>query len=347
VSRICVIADTHIHPFASFATGVGATNTRVQNSISALQQVHEFCKQNHIETLVHAGDLFHARDYQRFAVFNCVYDQLARMAVDLSIHLIAGNHDIVDKQGTLSLHAFANIEGVEVYGPSTVGASARIVKDPIHHLLFIPYTTCFDHLTTILNSFESRNWCIIGHLDVQGAQAGSAMFQSPNGLALNVLSRFRRVLLGHYHKRQALSEKVYYVGALTPVDFGDVDQEGGFCVLDTETDEVIWHTIKCPRFVRITIPQGSSMTDAQSKLVPGNFIRIEGEQTKEVNEALMAVGVAACEFVVPPKEVKTVARIAEVDQLGWPELVDKYIEINYPAKLDRAQLARLGMELLT
>lgn len=334
--KVCIISDTHIHPFTSFATGVGANNSRVQVSLNALDQVHTYCMANNIKHLIHAGDLFHARDHQRFPVFNAVADKLRDIAKDLFITLIVGNHDIVDREGTTSVHALNNIVGVEVITRPTVTSDG---------LLFIPYTANYEQLNSdmvdLLQESPKADWCIIAHLDVKGAEIGSAMHISEKGLPTDAFVRYKKVLLGHYHKCQQVSENTYYIGALTPVDFGDKNQEGRFCTLDTETGEVQWLTIKCPQFMELK--QGQEFDAIRYK---GNYVRVFCERSEAISAMLEDAEAKAFEFVPKPKEEVSVERIHNIEKMNWPELIDRYVSIKKPKNLNEDQLVKLGLELL-
>lgn len=328
--KVCIISDTHIHPFTSFATGTGANNSRVQTSLDALDQVYKYCLANSIKHLIHAGDLFHARDHQRFPIFNAVADKLRDMSQDLFITLIVGNHDIVDREGTTSVHALGNIEFVNVITKTTITSDG---------LLLIPYTTNYEHLR--VGSVDDK-YCVIGHLDLQGASIGSATHITDKGLPANFFAGYKKVLLGHYHKCQQVSENTFYVGALTPVDFGDKNQEGRFCTLDTETGEVQWLTIKCPQFIEWDATFSTHITDADKFL--DNYVRVFGESSPEILQ--MLEGAAAYEFVPKPKEEVSVERIQNIESMNWPELIKRYVSIRKPSNLNNDQLVKLGLELL-
>lgn len=335
--KIAMIADTHIHPFTSFGVGTGSGNSRVQTSLDALDQVLNYCKSKGITTLVHAGDLFHARDHQRFQVFNAVRDKLMEMSQYLTIHLIAGNHDIVDRQGTLSIHSLQsdNYHGIRVYG-----SAASISSGP--EIILIPYENNFEDLNHLLWELPKSN-CIIGHLDVHGAEIGSTMFPSDKGLDRKVLEKFKAVLLGHYHRHQHLGGNAYYVGALTPIDFGDKDQGGEFCILDTETGQISRIPIQCPKF----IDGLGTERNRDFSSITGNYVRVHCEHTPEWDDIMSVARPAGVEYIPLTEEPVGESRIVDIDQLNIPEMIKQYVEVRKPSGLDTEELLAVGNELFS
>lgn len=341
--KVCVIADTHIHPFTSFGVGTGASNSRVQVSLDTLKQVHTFCLLKGIKHLVHAGDLFHARDHQRYGIFNAVSEQLQVMARDLQIHLIAGNHDIVDKQGTLSISTLGNIPNVEVCSPrespGCLNMEFRVTP--------IPYTTDYEGLNQIMQDWRP-DLHIIGHLDIQGAAMGSALCPSPKGLDRKVLAKFKSVLLGHYHQRQSFLPNGHYVGALTPVDFGDLNQAGSFCILETDTGEITWHEVQCPKFVEFNMIEFVSSQAKLSERIAGNYVRFrcKAGDFDTVQDWLKQQPVKGSEWLPVLQEEEHQTRIDDVGELSWSDLASRYVDMKEP-KLDKERLMKIGEEALS
>ncbi len=84
---------------------------------------------------------------------------------------------------------------------------------------------------------------LAAHVWVTGARVGSeglmAIGQEPTLLLSNIaLPAFDYCALGHLHKHQVLAESppVVYSGSLERVDFGEENDEKGFCVVNIESD---------------------------------------------------------------------------------------------------------------
>lgn len=333
--KVCVIADTHIHPFANFSEGVGVENSRVKISLDALDQVRRFCIDTGIHEVIHAGDLFHARDHQRYPIFNAVFDALAKFSESkIHVTLIAGNHDIVDKSGTLTLHSLRSTAGV--YSEFKVLSGLK--------LCLIPYTTDYEELTKNLEGVPSDH-CVIGHLDLVGAKVGSANYVVPEGFSPEIFKRFQRVLLGHYHVEQFLTPTLSYIGALTPVDFGEEGQAGGFYVLETLTGKVTRHTVNCPKFVSVDPSIEWGETDLQT-FVKGNYVRVLGKHDAIWDSRLKAAGAASWEWRAKVEAVQSTSRIGGIQDMTWPETVQAYVKQQSTSDLDIEKLGSVGMKLL-
>lgn len=330
--KIAVIADSHIHPFSNFGKGVGSENSRVRVSLDALDQVLTFCLANKITHLVHLGDVFHARDLQRYQIFNVVYDKFKEFRdKGLEVHIVVGNHDMADVKGTLTIHALGEV--VTRIWSTEIGYDAGL------ETYFMAYTKEYDHLIEHCIPSIPNEAIIFGHLDIVGAHVGSAMYVQENGLPWKLFERFKQVLLGHYHLRQPLGKNGYYVGALTPVDFGEAYQTGGFCTIDTKTAEVEFFDIKCPRFMKFDPAEGV-------KNVAGSYVRMLCKPDPEWEKWLGDNGAVAWDWHPSVEQEEDKSRIPEISSMRQSQVVQKYVEMNTPRGMDAGRLVRIGTSLL-
>lgn len=88
---------------------------------------------------------------------------------------------------------------------------------------------------------ECRNYrrkILFGHFQVAGCSMASGT--AVHGVSPRLLQDFDLVLLGHVHRPQALSDKIFYVGSPFQQDFGEKDEVKRVAVLDTRTLELTW-----------------------------------------------------------------------------------------------------------
>jgi hypothetical protein len=157
---------------------------------------------------------------------------------------------------------------------------------------------------------------------------------------------------GHYHAHQEIGTQgnAWYVGS--PLEFvrGETSPKG-FLVVDTVAAEIERVDLDLPRFVRLT---GAQIRDRDFDLrahVAGNFVdvvyselptpwdRVEATLTK-----LGAAGVRAC----PTRDDRPAkaSRLKADPDAGDRELLDAYVDHVGVTSGDRAEILRVGMELI-
>ena len=128
------------------------------------------------------------------------------------------------------------------------------------------------------------------------------------------------VALGHIHKHQVLSTNPYvvYSGSLERVDFGEEDDEKGFCVIDVDAArppgrrlvDFRFQQVKARRFLTIPVSVTAEQDPTQEALkaiarrrVDGAIVRVRVEMPQEVEAQLreneVRSALASAQFVTP------------------------------------------------
>ena len=334
---VCIISDTHIHPFARFGHSPGSNNARVKISLSCLDSAIGICKQLGIKHLIHAGDVFHARDLQRYPVFNQVFDKFRSLSKEVSLHFLVGNHDIVDDKGTLTIDSFRSF--AEVYPDSAYVPELNVA--------FLPFVTNSNSLITIISQIP-KEACIIGHFGVHGAQVGSAIHSADRDIEPEHFSEFKSTLLGHFHKVQKVGP-VQFLGVLTPLDFNDLNQPGSFWTLNTDTGEAKRFILQgCPLFVEFD-PLLTPDSETFIKTVKQNYVRMRVAQSEVWVKLLKKYNAAGWEWVGVKEETESSQqRIRDIKTLTLGDILKEYIEINPPIdpQLTKDKVLKTGLEVL-
>ena len=229
--KVAIIADLHF--------GVKKSDLTFQESQLRFfknQFVPELKEQN-IDTIIVCGDVFDTRQTVNVQTENVVIDLFKETLKDFNIHIIVGNHDMFTTTTTEvnSLKCLDLLPNVTVYevptdiklgGKSTLMLPWMVDDTDFDQIVLKNYTFCFAHLETV------------------GFDMGGRV--SETGISLQtILDRIDHTFTGHFHCRsncENLDGKTFcYIGSPYQITRIDRQQERGYIVLDTDTEEYQWH----------------------------------------------------------------------------------------------------------
>lgn len=175
-------------------------------------------------TTIWLGDFLDTKEIVRGKCFNLIY-KLLKMS-KLQHIVIVGNHDWFNLEckdhSLLALKELPNV---------------RVIDKPtsLHHGYFIPYIHDQDELKNVLKQLPKGS-TLFAHLELKGFDYGNGHI-CKSGLTTRSLSRFRRVISGHFHKYQEKGNFTY-LGTPFSHTFGESNQQKYFGIYDTETDHL-------------------------------------------------------------------------------------------------------------
>lgn len=216
MKRVIAIAfsDLHINLWNKF----NKDNKRTLDHFRVLLKIYKLCKKYNCPALF-CGDLFHKPEMSENELMDLLSENKYGFTDEFGlkhIYAISGNHDMsktnsidkpspswvkfLDSIGYLYCIDFDSTEitkGVMVYG--------------------IPYLDHNIGLNDYIKKVEldkTKKNILMLHSDYPGAKDNDGMeIGSVENLNINLLSKFDLVLMGHIHKPQRLSKKVYMLGA--------------------------------------------------------------------------------------------------------------------------------------
>lgn len=203
----------------------------------------DYANENDVAEIVQMGDYFDNRtkisnDTLNWGILGSKY-----ISENFSgrYTVFPGNHDLYYKN-RLDV-AWTN--ALEKYAKVSKKVDERVIDGKT--FLFVPWVCNneeWDALASRVHTGEIDY--VIGHFEFRDFYMNEN-YKMEHGLSHNELKRAKRVITGHYHKRQQMGN-VIYVGSPFPFDYNDAnDLERGFMVLDTDTDEVTfvdWGKVK-------------------------------------------------------------------------------------------------------
>ena len=267
--RILHFADAHIGVESYGRTDPDTgLSTRLMDFLAVLDEVVDYAVDERVDLVLFCGDAYKSRDpsqtHQReFA------RRVARLSsAGIPVFLLVGNHDmphIASRATALEIFSTLDVANVHIGdslrtylvdtadGPvqivavpwirrgaflareNTRGLNADQVNDAIQETLARAIRNRADALDPNVPAV------LAGHVWVSGAATGSeaTMTLGSDYVLLKsdvALPQLDYVALGHIHRRQTLGDgpHVVYSGSLERVDFGEEDDEKGFCVVDLD-----------------------------------------------------------------------------------------------------------------
>ena len=254
----------HIDP----ATGL---SSRLLDFLSALDQIVDYALENKVDLIIFCGDAYKSREPTQTQQRELA-KRIHRLTTGgVPIFLLVGNHDLPNAIGratTTEIFATLEVENVyvsnrpDIYQIPTRSGTVQVVslpwlrrsallsKDETKNLTFDQINERLQQaLTDIISANASKldpglPSILAAHVWVTGASVGSEKLITIGQEHVLLLSNvanpvFDYIALGHIHKHQVLSSNppVVYAGSLERLDFGEEDDDKGFCVVEIEPDK--------------------------------------------------------------------------------------------------------------
>jgi len=295
--RLIAIGDIHISDNIPYSS---QTNDRLQNELmGAMNQVMVVCKEEDINHVVVAGDIFDRIDISPREME--AFKKFVRMAQDHDVQLfmISGNHE-VDEEGNAVIKGLAELMGFKHAATPTlitppcghkwmnvsVGHDFELCLFDYHHL----QQELFDDIRKALKASETDTRIFVGHQPVETMLMSNSIactygvpavwFDSAGIIGKN----FNISIMGDFHRTQYLPDGGIYTGSLIQNSFKDEGSTPSYHIVDTVKKTITSKPIKCPRFHVIRIVEGRAGGPDYDALTKGGYIRISMIGTKEFVE---------------------------------------------------------------
>jgi DNA repair exonuclease SbcCD nuclease subunit len=352
--KVVLLADLHAHTWADFCTIVPyrsqKLNSRLVDALRVLDDVRRYARENSVELVIVAGDLFHRRRLIDVAVFNAVAAALHRLTRVAEVWLLVGNHDQACRSwggvfsGEHALSALGCYRRVRIFDRPTVCDGVGLV----------PYA---DDRQTLLKGLDKvqKARLLVMHAGVAGAKTGALEMQPFEPIAVGDLPKLP-IYSGHYHwphqlyqRNQAIPDVVY---AGSPMELARNDGHAawrGFCVVDPEHPRR-WGrvSLKTPGFYAV----GSDGLEKALESLVGHFVDLRLARRKDspakLERKLLKAGVRAVNVLPYVEPTKERLRLRVKRETGLPSLAalcKAYVKIA-PVALDRKRLQRILKRLL-
>lgn len=226
--RFIHIADIHLGatPDSKYPWG----KLRQKEIYDTFQKVIKDCNEMKVDLLLIAGDLFHKQPLIReLKELNYMFEQLE----NTSVVLIAGNHDYIGARSNYMNFPWCN----HVFMLEDESVDSIYLEDINTEVYGFSYHTRdilkskVDHISP---GVEERINILLTH--------GGDERNQPFDKKLLLKSGFDYIALGHIHKPEQFSDRMFYPGSLEPLDKNELGEHGYILGEITKTEENM-HTL--------------------------------------------------------------------------------------------------------
>lgn len=379
--RVLHFADIHIgmENYGSMDVATG-TSSRVRDFLDRLDEVVTYAGEHGADLVVFAGDAFKTRDpdptqQREFA------RRIKALADDVPVLLLAGNHDMPSmsaRASSVDIYDALDVPNV-IVGSRPGGRVVETARGPVY-LAWMPYPmrnrllAMEEHKSKSMDELEGTMRELVsdiltglaeeaaehdmprllsGHFTVAEAKLGSERTVML-GRDIAVMSSsladpvWDYVALGHIHRHQVLNPEGYpplvYSGSLERIDFGEQDEEKGFCWVELARGETAWRFIPVQarpfRTVQIDVrdkedPMAAVLDELSGVDSTDSVIRVqvtlraEQEAALHENQIRDALGVASSISIQRDVQSDLRTRLGEdsTQSLTPMELVERYFTL--------------------
>jgi len=252
--RILVTADLHFgtdYPYSK--KGEDGVSTRLMDIFNIFKKDIFGKYLNDWDILVIAGDVFDKSklDGETLSIVARLIGIIE--GYDKPAIIIAGNHDKGSKVSTLL--QYKNLRGALNYCYFATEFGTYTIDNIMFYL--VPWTAISEirnNLERIISKLSTGTNVIIGHFAVKGTEYYGSTCKE--GLVKEELGKLRKtgvdwIILGHHHKPQQILSHTFYAGSPFQKDFGEINEDHGFWIIDTEKEKKKFYKSNAPTFLDI------------------------------------------------------------------------------------------------
>jgi len=221
------IGDIHLSCYKDDQLMDDGLPLRLHNTIAVVRKLCTFARNSGIKNIDILGDLCNDKDIIYTDSVNAFKDVLIEFS-DLHFLILSGNHDMssVGDFQTSAISVFSAYPNVSCYTTPV----------QIDNITVIPFS---NKIVDDVNQFDGGD-ILLSHVGVSEATLQSGI-SVVSDVKLKDLSKWKLVLLGHYHSPQQLARedcKLYYIGSLIHRNWNDKNEKKRCILYDSETLDV-------------------------------------------------------------------------------------------------------------
>jgi len=240
--KILHIADTHLGFSAYRRSTTDGVNQREKDIYDSFTQVIDYALAEHVDLILHAGDLFDTVRPTNRAITVALQQILRLSAAHIPLVIIAGNHEQPKLQETGHIFSiFDHLDNVYPVYHETYEKHQFTIDDEIICIHALPQINIIDVFQNQLDGINRDNNADINILLFHGAVKGIKEFSMNEFNELFIpkhflSSLFDYVALGHYHSYTKINNTAYYAGSTDALTFKDAGEKKGFIEITKDQD---------------------------------------------------------------------------------------------------------------
>jgi DNA repair exonuclease SbcCD nuclease subunit len=283
---IAIAADLHLNNSTYGKANKDGLPMKTVDALNAFVWIVDECLARRVDRFIVVGDVYD-NHYPSNLVRKTFNQQVQRLTSEgIEVVLMAGNHDFCsDHHALMPTHGWN--KDVKIVDKVVYESKEDFLAAYVPHTFEIEHRekTFRDYIAEVKAKLDgidrSKKFILYGHFGVCGSmQNDSHQNTNPDDVTIPQLEALKpdAIFLGHYHKRQKLSDKadIYYVGSHERHDFSEANQEKGFAIYDT-SDGSLEFVDNCNTRDMIEI-SGHSVEDLEEKLdgvnLDGKIVRV-------------------------------------------------------------------------
>ncbi len=217
------IADIHFDiPFTSLSAREGLGEKRRLEQRIAFKKVIEYIKDNDIEYLFIAGDLYE-NEYVKTSTIEYIIN-LFKEIPNTKIFITPGNHDPYIKGSYYDTYNFG--ENVYIFNDSKI-KKYEDSKVNIYGMAFTEFYMNESPLVNIELQNSNKPNILITHCDLNGSRDSDGFSYNPILESTLAQYKFDYIAMGHIHKNNLENKnKIFYPGSLISLGFDELGEHG-------------------------------------------------------------------------------------------------------------------------
>lgn len=215
------------------------------------------------------GDIFDNRQSISVIILNKALAILEEISKIIPIYIIIGNHDTARKSVTdiNSLKIFKYLPNVKIF------ETTKIIQVKDKKILLMPWQGNTEKEEIIIKSQPNCNY-LFSHAGIKGFYYNKSIIMD-EGININLLKKFDRVITGHIHFRQEKSN-IIMPGCPYQLNRGDINNDKGIYIFYPENNKIEF--IKnnyTPNFLRLNLEDVLEMSiEIFEKTINNNYVDI-------------------------------------------------------------------------